>query len=195
MDLLYNPATHTYRHGIDGPVMEHVTGIINVDTRWFTEESRIKGQHIHRMINLYEKDDLVEETLEPAYVGYLTAYRRAKAETGMVVLESEMKVHSDVYLYGGTLDLLVQFPKVNLKTIIDVKSGAYSGWTELQTAGYAICFPDPVARAGLELRENGTYRLWTHKNRQNIQEFLTLLMAQRIRTKYNLKEDAWEPLI
>lgn len=187
MELFYNDDLHEYRHGaINGPKLEGVTSIIAVDTKWFTEASRVEGDYVHRMTHLYDLNDLDEENLDPALQGYLTAYKKAKAEKGIEVIESEMRIHSDLYGYAGTLDKLVHIRGDHINSIIDIKSGAYSGWTELQVASYAGCFKEPLKRYGLELRPNGNYRLWEHKDRNNIQEFLTLLNAKRIREKYKL---------
>lgn len=160
-----------HRYSIDGRELVSVTQALTVagliDTRWFTEESALRGSYVHAAIQLFHEGDLAEDSLDPALMPYFTAYRRFLDETGFQVDACEERVCDEALGCAGTLDLRGRLPRPALKypgiDLIDVKTGHLPTWVGYQTAGYARMLPRGVSatrwRWCLNLQPDGTYRL------------------------------------
>jgi hypothetical protein len=112
-------------------------------------------------------------------------FKRFVGETGFTVLETEVIVHSDVHLFACRIDLIGVFLGERVRSIVEIKTGAYPEWCCLQTAAQALCLEGFYKRYGLHLYED-KYKLHPHTNRTDAQEFLTLLASKRIREKYKI---------
>ncbi len=155
--LKFDETAHKYF--LNGLELPSVTRILSdaglVDARWFDDWSRDRGRAVHKAIELYNNDDLIEEGLDPVIVPYLEAWKEFQRQTKCVITHSELQVHSELYGYAGTLDIS---GTINGKSvIIDIKSGAVGITTGLQLAGYALTFPNyyGIERYGLRLQPNG----------------------------------------
>jgi len=179
MDLIFTEATHEYRHGEGGEVLPSVTGILKsegyIDGDWYTEAARIRGTYVHKICHLHNIGDLDETTVDETLVGYYEAYLSFLAETQFVVEDSELLVHSDTYLFAGTLDIRGKFPGAKMKSVIDIKSGSIEPWVAIQLAGYTVCLPDPHERYSLQLTADGKYHLKQWKDRSDQGVFLGAL--------------------
>ena len=127
------------------------------------EIARVRGQHIHRMVELDVHGNLDEDTLAPEYHGYLRQWRKFLAETRFKPLLAECQVFDERYGYAGTFDLAGTLgPRFIL---VDVKSGLVPRTVPLQTAAYLGAavqrgkFPASAERAALRLHED-TYRFF-----------------------------------
>lgn len=156
----FDPATHTYR--IDGKVVPSVTQVLQeaglIDTRWYTDEARERGQNIHTITELWDRGTLKTSAVPEELRGYLAAWRKFLGDTGAEVVENECQVWNTLYMYGGTLDRKVIWNKCDW--IGDIKSGAANAWEAYQTAAYAGAMPPdrpPPRRFAIHLRPNGTY--------------------------------------
>ena len=122
------------------------------------EIARVRGQHIHRMVELDVHGNLDEDSLAPEYHGYLRQWRKFLADTRFKPLLAECRVHDERYGYAGTFDLAgtlsTQF------VLVDVKSGLVPRTVPLQTAAYLGAaqhrgkFPASASRAALRLHED-----------------------------------------
>ena len=127
------------------------------------EIARVRGQHIHRMVELDVHGNLDEDSLAPEYHGYLRQWRKFLAETRFKPLLAECQVFDERYGYAGTFDLAGTLgPRFIL---VDVKSGLVPRTVPLQTAAYLGAavqrgkFPASAERAALRLHED-TYRFF-----------------------------------
>lgn len=138
-----------------------------IETSFFTEESRIRGQYIHDAIALHHQDALAEEALDPALLPYWQGYRAFLAESEFQPHGVEQPIYDEIAGYAGRYDLFGQFPKLppTAFDLIDVKTGKAASWVKLQTIGYRRCVSingAPVVRCrrwALELPGDGRYRL------------------------------------
>src|SRR3990167_11512697 len=103
--LTLDEPTHQYR--LHGRPLPSVTGVLAsstiVDASHFTEESRIRGQHVHQAAHFFDDDDLDLDSVRPEIRPYLDAYIAFRRDTGFYpVLIDQRLYHSRGY--AGTLD-------------------------------------------------------------------------------------------
>jgi len=154
--ITFDKETHTYwdENGINYPAVTKVLeGMGFVDSTWFDEWSRTRGSYVHKAVELYNKGELLEEDLDERLAPYLDAWRRFKQNSNIIILNSELQVHSDIYRYAGTLD--IECTINDNQAIIDLKSGIVAPVTALQLAAYVMARYEnyySVKRYGLSLK-------------------------------------------
>ncbi len=191
--------------------MPHVTGILqplinySVVPHDTLELARLKGQHVHKMVELHAQGKLDEDALPDWMRPILAQWLKFVADTGFVVLATERRVYHPQYDYAGTLDLrgiMKNHTKYRGHGILDIKrSFMADAVTGLQTAAYAEAddavnsarWPDPPPppwgervswRGALKLNENGPYRLEIFDKKSDFSEFLVCLTYRRLKEKY-----------
>jgi len=127
---------------------------------------------------------------DPQIEGQVAALRRFFTEVKPVVVETEFPVYSARYQYAGTLDLLVDGRQ---NVIADFKSALTSA-VPYQLAAYALAqnemgFPIVGRGYGVEIRENGTYKMSeVYDLRKYQQDWLNLLGSYNVRRKCGIKQ-------
>lgn len=138
--VAYNEEGHLYSAG--SFLLPSVTHILQsegfIDDTWFNDYVRDRGSNIHLACHLDDINDLDEDTVGKVERPYLDAYRKFKRESGFVVEESEVPKANIELMFAGTPDKIGHFPNGTLR------------------------------RAGLELHDDGTYRLIPFTDRQDI---------------------------
>ncbi len=160
--LRFDAEAHVYT--LSGRRMPSVTQVLAQLEDWSKvdpvalELARVRGQHIHRMVELDVHGNLDEESLAPEYHGYLRQWRKFLAETRFKPLLAECQVFDERYGYAGTFDLAGTLgPRF---VLVDVKSGLVPRTVPLQTAAYLGAavqrgkFPASAERAALRLHED-----------------------------------------
>lgn len=146
-------------------------------------EAAWRGQYVHHCCYLLDEDDLVRNSVDPRYDGYVQAYERFKVETGFRVELNEVRVWHEKYRYAGALDRTGIL--AGRRVLIDLKTGPPADWWGLQTAAYSECLPErPERRYCLQLSKNGTYKLHRHEERSDIQFFLAALAVTRWKMRH-----------
>lgn len=181
MELIFDETEHRYFHGeLELP---SVTRILKdegyIDDQWYTPGATKRGTYVHKICYLHNINDLDKSTVDPSLEGYYAAYQQFLTESGFIVEDAELQVHSDTYLYAGTLDIRGRFPMSRLPAVIDIKSGVVSPWVALQLASYVVCLPEPHERFSLQLADNGKYHLQEYKDRIDQIVFLGAVAAWR----------------
>ena len=144
-----------------------------IDTQWFTEYYATRGTYVHKACELLDHDDLEEAELDPVLIPYVSAWQRFKDESKFQIIEMETRLISETYQFTGKPDrigLLNGCP-----AIVDMKSGAVQRWTALQLAGYEILKGSPHKRFGVQLKDDGSYKLTEFKDRSDRGVFLAAL--------------------
>ena len=144
--------------------LPHVTAILRdaglVDTTWFSDYVRDRGSALHKATELYDLAELDLDSVDDAIRLRLQGYDQFLLEVEPEIVGIEEKV---MYpgVYQGTLDRrLVINGKMG---ILDIKSTP-SKVDPLQLAGYALTFPNSMARWNLYLGiKEGTYKLVERK--------------------------------
>lgn len=186
-ELTFDEATHVYRLG--GVVVPSVTQLLEPIRPDFAgippavlEAKRELGTAVHLACELDDDDDLDEDSVPGAVAPYLAAWRRFKADTGAEVLANERKlVHTSLH-YAGTLDRLVRVRAGDVY-LIDLKTSiSMSAHFGVQLAGYQLLLEVSddladvkLARKGLQLKNDGTYRLAAYSNPNDTAAFRALL--------------------
>ena len=140
-----------------------------VDDQYYTEESRIRGKHVHAIRHFVDTGGVDSASVDDAYLGYLNAYMEFKTTWRFVPLMSETPIYHPTLLYGVTPDswglILDGDP-----AIVEFKSGLMPWWTKLQTAAQALAIeawePQPIyrRRIGVQLRKDGKFKAEEHRD-------------------------------
>jgi hypothetical protein len=190
--LTFRVEDHTY--WLNGQRVPNVTLILAP----LTDYSRIppaalalaqqEGNHIHRTVELFVKNDLDEDTLPAWLKPRLAAFKKFQDETGFVMEGSEQRVYHPKHGYAGTLDLTGTMLDLNNDgAVIDVKRSFYAGPViGLQTVAYLEAdndrrrrekLPKIERRYALQLRADSTYRLQEFDDEGDFTTFVGLLNA------------------
>lgn len=185
-ELVFDEASHVYRLG--GHVVPSVTQLLKPIGPDFAmispavlEAKRVLGSNVHLACELDDQNDLDEETLPETVRPYLMAWRKFKADTGAVVIMNEQKLASKAQRFAGTLDRVVQVRSREIY-LIDLKT-ASSMWPSygVQLCGYQLLLEENdfngirLSKKGLQLRDDGTYRLQAYNNPNDAACFRALL--------------------
>jgi hypothetical protein len=180
-DFAFDDELHEGRY--DGIRVKSVTTILQeeglVDTTWFTEYGRQKGTYTHKAILLDNQGDLDESTVDDAIKGRLEAARKFKAETGFIIIETEVRHFNKQWMFTGKPDLMGLL--FGHKSIIDYKPWTLQWWTRYQLAGYEWFYDDPMRRYALRLGDDGRYQLKRYEDRTDKHSFLAILTTNRIK--------------
>lgn len=185
MSFTFDHVTHVY--DLDGRILESVTAVLGmagmVDSRHFSEESRIRGTYVHAATELIDRGTLDWSDLDPVLVPYCEAYQAFVEDKRPEIILSEKPLYHAQHLYAGTLDRLVRMD--GAVALIDIKSGVPSPATAIQVAAYRELVKVnediiPTKCFSLHLRDDGAYRLIEcGDHRRNYQIFLAALTVAR----------------
>jgi len=169
-DLDFDENRHVYT--LHGRVLPSVTTILAAeglagDVSHFTDEHRTMGTMRHLVTELHDQGDLDEDSLDPALVPALDAWRRFVADTGFEPHYIEEKVYSDLG-YAGRIDRVGTIGRD--LTIIDVKGASDVPSYGPQVHLYAHAWRErtgeqPTKLLCVHLQKDGTYRVKTHNDR------------------------------
>ena len=146
------------------------------------------GTAVHKACELYDLDNLDEQSLDPALRPYLDGWIKFLDESDFVIENIEMMVCSVKYRFAGKLDRSgLLYDK---RTILDIKSSfEIMPANHIQNGGYTIAYnegkqvKDKVyQRAVVQLRGDGTYKIELSKDPNDLNIFLSAL------TIHNFKE-------
>lgn len=186
-ELTFDEATHTYRLG--GLVVPSVTQLLQPIRPDFSaipahvlEAKRALGIEVHFACELDDEDDLDEDSVPEAVMPYLQAWRKFKADTGAEVLANERKLVHTGLRYAGTLDRLVRVRDGSIY-LIDLKTSiSMAASFGVQLAGYQLLLEATddlagvkLARKGLQLKNDGTYKLVPYNNPNDAAAFRACL--------------------
>lgn len=187
--LTFNSVEHRYSY--DGVPVPGVTSVLQaaglLDFGGASPEAMAfagaRGTAAHTACELDDKNDLVEESVQDEILGYLTAWRKFRAETGFVPETIEERVYHERYKYAGTLDRIGVFQGV--ESLIDLKTGTPQRATGVQLAGYAMAVDlksgHRLPRYAIHLQQDGNYKLIRYTNPSDFAVFIAAL------TLYNWK--------
>ena len=168
--LTFDPDTHHY--WVDGKSKMHVTGILEdvglVDSTWFDKDSADRGSAVHLACELYDKDDLDIDSVDPRIMAYLDGWIEFQRQTGFRVQHVELKLHHSLHDYCGTVDRIGLYHDV--PAIVDIKTGAIKRATGYQLAAYAMLaltngLADYARRFAVHLTNDGHYKSIEYKER------------------------------
>ena len=158
-NLAFDEAAHEYRY--DGVRFISVTRALRatgfIVAAHYTEQSRLRGEYVHKACALLDEQDLHWETLDPRLTPYVAAYQNFLGDTGFQPALMEFPVCHPVYRFAGTLDRVGKI--AGRMALVDIKTGNQERWHALQLAAYAGCFKEKLDRYALYLGADGKYSL------------------------------------
>lgn len=185
--LVFNEERHTYHVGsrrlLSVTECLKVAGLI--DASFYTDFGRLRGQLAHQLIELHDRDDLDDGSVDPQLAPYLSAWQSFMREADARWTHIEHRMADPVRGYAGTMDRLGTV--LGQPAIVDAKTGHPAAWIGPQTAGYALLaeanrlIPSArrVKRYGVFIRSTGDYRLVEYVNKDDLGVFsAAALLAQ-----------------
>lgn len=138
-ELAFDAARHEYRFA--GRVVPSVTQVLGILSDFGAVPAEVLaraaefGTHVHLACELDNRGVLDEATLDPALAPYLAGWRKYRADSGLVIVESELRLHDARLGYAGTCDVLGELR--GQRCVIDIKSGLVPKTVGAQCAAYA----------------------------------------------------------
>jgi len=168
MPITFNAELHEYRTDA-GVLVPGVTSILKdaglVDTTWFTDYARERGSAAHLATALWDRGELDEDSVDDRIRGYLNAWCQFRRDSRFGPNLIEEVVYNEAMQYAGTFDRAGVIG--DRAVILDIKTGAMSPVTGLQLAAYQRCKPNYRTRLGVQLKDNGTYRVTEFMDRND----------------------------
>lgn len=136
--LVFDEEQHTYC--LDGRAVPSVTTVLKPATpdfeKYFTPESRARGQRVHRMVNYDIEGTLDVGALDDELLSYYEAWQSFRLGTNFVPELSEQPVFYESFGYAGTLDLYGLLD--GKPALIDIKTGVVTRTAKAQTMAYKM---------------------------------------------------------
>lgn len=191
--VVFDADTHTYWLG--GRRIPNVTTVIDAFAQqyagipeWILAPARERGTAVHKATEYDDLGTLDEDALDDSLRPYLDAWRRFRREAGFAPELTEERVFSSRYFYAGMLDRVgrMRYWRRPDRILLDIKSGsALRTTTGMQTAAYAEALPGkPLPRFGVELHDDGTYRLEQFTDTNDLPDYLAALRLWNWRQKH-----------
>jgi len=169
----FDAANHEYIELATGETRPHITGMLeqtgHIDPRWYTHDSRVRGQAVHHMTADYDLGVLDVEQEQSRYRGYLLAHVELMAKMQPEILEVEQPRMHPRWRYGGRLDRVWRY--AGALTIPEIKTGDYEKAHPIQTALQAILVElehglpaEMFVRMGVYLKPNGRAKVLQFNN-------------------------------
>lgn len=196
--LEFNAEAHEYL--LDGQRVPSVTQVLDpllelwrVDPA-LLESAREFGSHVHMAVDLFNRGELDEASLDPALVPPLSGWKAFLRATGTEIVESEARVFHRGARYAGTLDAVGLMPgrrgRGEVRALIDVKSGVLPFTVGPQTAAYesarrSLELPPCRRRLCVQLTsEPPFYRVHELTELSDLTMFLSALNVYRFKEKH-----------
>lgn len=200
-ELTFDDAAHAYYVG--GERLLNVTQVLAelgmVDTRFFTEEARRRGQAVHLACQYDDEGLLDEEDLDPALAPYVTAWRKFKIDYEFECEMIEQRLWDASYRYAGTVDRTGKARVRNdghdkRKTVLDLKTGAALPAYPLQLSAYANLLESPGSyiRLKVELKPDATYRVCEYPV-TTLQRDLNVFLSGVNVLRWRWENKLWQP--
>lgn len=144
------------------------------NTSYFTDYHRDRGSFVHKIIQYHLEGELDEDTIDLALQGYFEAWKRFETESSYVPESCETIKVNELHRYAGTIDHIGHMN--GNYCLIDVKTSLIYPATAIQTGGYAMLMKSHgVKRFGLQLTQEGKYKLTEFKDWHDSNVFLSAL--------------------
>lgn len=175
----FDALRHEYIDPDTGETFPHITGILEatgwVDSDWYTEASKVRGQAVHRLTAEHDLGALDVASCTSRYRGWLLAHVELMAKLRPEILAVEEPSVHPVHRYGGRPDRVWRLEGV--LGIPEIKSGAFEKSHPVQTALQAILVapryglpPEQLQRFGIYLKENGRGKVEQFTDRRDFAE-------------------------
>lgn len=188
-DFSFDPDKHIYT--LDGKVIPSVTQVLPYNYGNNAEYARQRGIYVHTMIELFNKQDLDEDNLDPELQPFLDAYKRFLVEgkmEGIIDIKSgqphpctplQLVAYKLLYEEGVCVEEdCLKLPVFEVKMYHPTYR--YAGTIDIVAIGHQI--------QALYLQRGGTYKLEDHTKdyRKNKNIFLSFLVSYQWKVEKGL---------
>jgi hypothetical protein len=163
--LHFDPVKHVYR--LNGEKLISVTTVLR-EAKLFDYKgsdggmAMDRGTAVHEATEHLDKGDFKKAREINPITGYVDAWEKFRADTGVEILGIEEPVYHPIYLYAGMTDRRVLWK--GKEGVIDIKTGIRAPWHCIQTMAYAKTYNRPLLRFSLYVDRKGDYYLDEHKD-------------------------------
>lgn len=170
--LEFDEPTHTYRYA--GKLIPSVTQVLEPLQQLegipvnVLAQARLIGTHVHTANHLMVQKRLDWGSLDPVLLGYVSAAKAFLDDTHFQVLRSECRLYHAKLQIAGTLDIFGIWGRKSC--VVDWKTSSQMSRTVgPQTSAYDECLRQnfggrPNSRYGVQLFEDGTYKVYEYKD-------------------------------
>lgn len=169
----FDESTHTFWwHGIEIPSVSKVMreAAIQPDISFLDPKYRERGTAVHTLTELIDAGNFDYSLVTEEYLPYVSAYEWFLDDNEVEWEASEEIVFSKKYFFAGILDR--RGAVEGRSCIMDIKSGLYAKWHQVQTAAYRIAKDLECSEYDLYLSKDGAYRLRENKKPNQDKVFL-----------------------
>jgi hypothetical protein len=97
---------------LEGEILPSVTQVLKAegfcpDFSMIDPYYLMRGQYVHKTTQLWDNDELDEDTLDDQLRPYLESYKKAKQEKGFEVLGCEVQRYNKLYKFAGIIDRII----------------------------------------------------------------------------------------
>ena len=186
--LTFEEEGHVYKYR-NKPV-DSVTQILSKaglsGNPFYTPGSAQRGQEVHLMTALHDQGLLDEDELPDWMRGYLESWKQFLSTAPVIIIDVEKYVFNSQSYYGGRVDRSIYWEGV--PGILDIKSGAYERWHEIQLWGYADAYYKPNSNCfnlvGVYLKPTGGFPKIEHAdNIENLYDWRAAIRIARWKEK------------
>ncbi len=177
----FDAAEHEYTAVGTGEVLPHITQMLLrcgwIDEAWYTDDATERGRAVHALTGIADlQGDIDLSTLDPRFRPYVRGYLEAMRSLPHTWTAVEVPLVHPHYRFGGRPDRVGRV--IQLRTVLEVKSGVKTRAHQVQTALQAILVagqdaltqPDAWQRLALYLKPTGKYALERHDDRRDLDE-------------------------
>lgn len=163
--VVFDEATHTYRvAGVVVPSVTQILSDLSVMKRLdpaVLAEGRVRGRMVHHAVDLYNRKDLDEDSLDDSLKPYVTAWKRFCRDMEYEPEINEQILYSARWMFAGTPDTMGTWKQLRRrpKVLIDVKTGAQDPCHGPQTAAYVELLRENGLLKASELPQRAIVRL------------------------------------
>jgi len=193
-EFTFDPEGHVYK--VNGVSLPSVTSVLPYNYRGNNEAAMLKGTYVHDMCRLYLEDNLDEESLDPALIPYLDAFKKFLNDskgmgiTGVFDIKSGAKTPCVELQVSAYIELANNgVPMEAPKAMPVLEMPFYSPIHNFAGTPDIIIIDRKPATEGfaLYLKDNGRYNLSPIKDiRRNLETFLCFLRTKRWLMEKNL---------
>lgn len=165
----FDELTHTYFLGdLVIPGIHEVLEFSGITDKGVNQNALARGKAVHAACHYLDESDLEWKSLSDEVVPFVFAYEKFLKDVKPEWRHIEERLVNTSLAYACTIDregLLGKTPAV-----VEIKTGSYRGWYDLQTAAQDMALPRlvrPRERYVLLLRQDATYDLKPCKDNQD----------------------------
>lgn len=109
--LSFDKENHIFT--VNGEKLPSVTYILRhegiiPDIQFVTDRGLLRGTYVHKATELWDADDLIEESLDDEIRAYLECYKQFRKDYPAVILHAEKKLYHPVWKYAGIVDRIAE---------------------------------------------------------------------------------------